>query len=61
MGRLAKVTTSFDDDDLLSSCELRGHSWTKLLLGRSNHDGYVARLAIMRAAQQVLAGQPPGV
>jgi hypothetical protein len=56
---LAKVTTSLDDDDLLSSCELRG-SGTKLLLGRSNHDGYLARLAIMRAAQQVLAGQSPG-
>jgi hypothetical protein len=57
---LAKVTTSFDDDDLLSRCELRVHSGTKLLLGRGNHDGYVARLAIMRAAQQVLAGQSPG-
>jgi hypothetical protein len=57
---LAKVTTSFDDDDLLDSCELRGHSGTKLLLGGSSHDGYVARLAIMRAVQQALAGRSPG-
>jgi hypothetical protein len=54
---LAKVTPIFDDDDLLTSCELRGHSGTKLVLGR--HDTYAARLAIMHAAQQTLAGLPP--
>jgi hypothetical protein len=50
---LAKVTPVFDDDDLLTSCELRGHSGTELVLGR--HDTYAARLEIMHAAQQVLA------
>ncbi len=31
---LDKITSRFDDDDLLTSCELRGHSGTKLgLLG----------------------------
>jgi hypothetical protein len=58
---LAEVTTSFDDDDLLESCELRGRSGAKLLLGRSNHDGYVARLAITDAAQQVLAGRSSAI
>jgi hypothetical protein len=56
---LAKVITSFDDDDLLSSCELRGYSGNTLVLGRGNHDGYVARLAIMHAAQQVLGSRSP--
>jgi hypothetical protein len=57
---LANITTTIDDDDLLASCELLGHSGTKLVLGRGRHDGYVARLAIMHAAQDVLAGRPPG-
>jgi hypothetical protein len=55
---LAKVRPSFDDEDLLTSCELRGHSGTKLVLG--NYDTYTARLEIMDAAEQVLAGRPPG-
>jgi hypothetical protein len=55
---LAKVTPMFDDDDLLTSCELRGQSGTKLVLGR--HDTYAARLAIMYAAQQALAGLSSG-
>jgi len=55
---LGKVTPMFDDDDLLTSCELRGRSGTTLVLGR--HDTYAARLAIMYAAQQVLAGRSPG-
>jgi hypothetical protein len=55
---LAKVTPRFDDDDLLTSCELRGHSGTKLMLG--SYDTYAARLAILHAAEQVLAGRPPG-
>jgi hypothetical protein len=53
-----RVTPIFDDDDLLTSCELRGHSGTKLKLGR--YDTYAARLAIMRAAQQALAGRSAG-
>jgi hypothetical protein len=57
---LAKITTRFDDDDLLTSCELLGHSGTRLVLGPERHDGYVARLAIMHATQQVLAGRSPG-
>lgn len=56
---LAKITTRFDDDDLLTSCELLGYSGTKLVLGQDRHDGYMARLAIMRAAQQVLADRSP--
>ena len=55
---LDKITSRFDDDDLLTSCELRGHSGTTLVLGR--HERYPARLAIMRAAEQVLAGRSPG-
>jgi hypothetical protein len=55
---LDKITPRFDDEGLLTSCELRGHSGTKLVLGR--HEGYAARLAIMRAAEQVLAGRSPG-
>jgi hypothetical protein len=55
---LSKVKPSFDVDHDLIRCELRGHSGTKLMLGR--HDGTAAPQAIMQAAERVLAGRPPG-
>jgi hypothetical protein len=55
---LAKVKPSFDVDHDLVRCELRGHSGTTLMLGR--HDGTAAPQAIMLAAEQALAGRPPG-
>jgi hypothetical protein len=55
---LARVTPNFDDEDLLTSCELRGYNGTSLVLG--NHDTYTARLEIMYAAQQVLGARSRG-
>jgi hypothetical protein len=55
---LRKIRPSFDVDHDLIRCELRGHSGTKLMLGR--HDGTAAPEAIMQAAERVLAGRPPG-
>lgn len=55
---LNKITRRFDNDDDLIRCELRGHSGTKLVLGR--YEGTAAPRAIMWAAGQVLAGQSPG-
>jgi hypothetical protein len=57
---LDRVITNFDDEDLLTTCELRGRSGTRLLLGRSNHDGYEARVAVMHAARQVLGARSRG-
>ena len=55
---LGTVRPSFDADHDLIRCELRGHSGTRLVLGR--HDGTAAPGAIMQAAERVLAGLPPG-
>jgi hypothetical protein len=55
---LDKVMPTYDVDNDLVSCELRGRSGTRLVLGR--HDGYAPPLAIMHAAQGVLASRSPG-
>jgi hypothetical protein len=45
---LKKATPGFDSDGDLNGCDLRGHSGTRLVLGK--YDGYAAPQAIMHAA-----------
>lgn len=56
---LKKVTPRFDSDGDLIGCDLRGHSGTRLVLGK--YDGFAAPQAITHAAERVLAGRSPGV